>query len=96
MAENGAGVAIAKAGAVPRLVTQLRGGGRTSVKAQELAAAALSYLSTSEESIKAITAASGIRPLVQMLTSGTPAAQAHTARVLQDVARSSRRKSRRK
>ena len=37
--------AIAKAGAVKRLVNQLAGGGSTSIKAQELAAAALSHLS---------------------------------------------------
>ena len=80
-------VAIAKAGAIPRLVIQLRGGGRTSVKAQELAAAVLSHLSALEDCIKAITAANGIRPLVAMLTTGTPAAQAHAAAVLSDIAR---------
>ena len=84
-------VAIAKAGAIPRLVVQLRGGGRTSVKAQELAAAVLSHLSATEDSIKAITAANGIRPLVTMLSAGTSAAQAHAASVLSDMARSSSR-----
>lgn len=84
-------VAIAKAGAIPRLVVQLRGGGRTTVKAQELAAAVLSYLSSSEDSIKAIAASNGIRPLVTMLTAGTSAAQAHAASVLSDMARSSSR-----
>lgn len=79
--------AIAKAGAIPRLVVQLRGGGRTSVKAQELAAAVLSNLSSSEDVVKAIASSNGIRPLVQMLSTGTPAAQAHAAAVLCDMAR---------
>ena len=51
----------------------------------------LSYLSTSEESVKAIAAANGIRPLVQMLSNGTPPAQAHTARVLSEMAKVSQR-----
>ena len=78
--------AIAKAGAVARLVAQLRGGGRTSVKAQELAAAVLSYLSALDECVKAITAANGIRPLVAMLTAGTPVAQSHAAASLSALA----------
>ena len=85
-------MAIAKAGAIPRLVEQLRGGGRTSVKAQELAAAVLSYLSaTPTRAVEAIAAANGIRPLVTMLAGGTPAAQAHAARVLSDMAKASPR-----
>ena len=82
-------IAIAKAGAIPRLVVQLKGGGRTSVKAQELAAAVLSHLTKTEESIKAIATSNGIRPLVQMLTTGTVAAQAHAAAVLSDMGRAS-------
>ena len=82
-------VAIAKAGAIPRLVVQLRGGGRTSVKGQELAAAVLSYLAALDECVKSITTANGVRPLVAMLTSGTQAAQAHAAAVIGYVARAS-------
>ena len=83
-------VAIAKAGAIARLVVQLRGGGRTSVKGQELAAAVLSHLSTLDDCIKGIAAANGIRPLVMMLTTGTPPAQAYAATVLANMARASR------
>ena len=84
-------VAINKAGAIPRLVTQLRGGGRTSVKAQELAVAVLSFLTKTDDSIKAIASANGIRSLVNMLTTGTPAAQSHAAAILSDMAKSSSR-----
>ena len=84
-------VAITRAGAIPRLVVQLRGGGRTSVKAQELATAVLSHLSVSEDGIKAIAASGCIRPLVTMLASGTQMAQAHAAAVLAEMARTSTR-----
>ena len=84
-------VAIAKAGAIQRLVVQLRGGGRTSVKGQELAAAVLSHLSALDECIKGIAAANGIRPLVMMLSSGTPPAQAYAAAVISNMARAGAR-----
>ena len=53
---------------------------------QELAAAVLSYLSALDECVKAITAANGIRPLVAMLTAGTPVAQSHAAASLSALA----------
>ena len=85
-------VAIAKAGSIQRLVTQLRGGGQTSTKAQELAAAVLARLSgDSDENVAAIASASGIRPLVALLTSDSASGQAHSATVLADMARKSKR-----
>ena len=60
-------VAIAKAGAIQRLVVQLRGGGQTSMRAQELTAAALASLSgDSDENVKLIASAGGIKPLVTL------------------------------
>lgn len=88
-------VAISKSGAIPRLVVQLRGGGRINHKIQELAAAVLSYLSgESDASVKAIASASGTRPLVSLLATGSSAAQAYSAAVLSDMARMSKRNQR--
>ena len=81
-------VAIAKAGAVQKLITQLRGGGSTSMRAQDLAAAALSYLSgDSDENVRDIHEAEGIEPLVAMLSSESVEGQAHAAAVLSDMTR---------
>ena len=85
--------AIANAGAAPRLVAQLKGGGRTSQRAQELAAAVLAYLSSLEECVRSIVASNGIRPLVGMLSPNSPAA-AHAAAVLSAMARTSVRNQR--
>ena len=85
--------AVAKAGAVPRLVQQMKGGGRTSIKAQELATAVLSNLAALEECVKGIVQANGLRPVVSMLSSGSHAA-AHAAAVLSAIAQSSVRNKR--
>ena len=80
--------AIARAGAIPRLVAQMRGALYTSTKAQDLAAAVLAHLSgDSDENVAAIAAASGIRPLVMMLTADSSTAQTHAAATLSDIAR---------
>jgi vacuolar protein 8 len=84
--------AIAKAGAVARLVAQLRGEdkemGEHCTKPQELAAAALSYLSSdSDDNVKAIRDAGGIECLAKMLSSDAPEGQAHAAAVLSDMTR---------
>ena len=84
--------AIAKAGAVARLVAQLRGEdkemGEHCTKPQELAAAALSYLSSdSDDNVKAIRDAGGIECLVKMLSLDAPEGQAHAAAVLSDMTR---------
>ena len=91
-------IAIAKAGAIPRLVLQLKGGERgggvgfTSIKARELAAAVLSHLSSSsEDNVNEIASAAGTRPLISLLSSDSLVAQAHAASVLADMARTSRR-----
>ena len=82
-------VAIAAAGAVNRLVQQLRGKDETmGTKPQELAAAALSHLSgDSDENVIAIKDAAGIEPLVAMLKSDSVEGQAHAAAVLADMTR---------
>ena len=87
-------VAIAKAGAIPRLVVQLRGGG--GLRAQELAAAVLSKLSgDSDKNVGAIAGAGGIRALVPLLASDfgnyrqSAATQAHASAVLADLAHKS-------
>ena len=79
-------VAIAKAGAIKRLIMQLRQA--VSLKAQELAAAALSHLTgDSDENVKAIQTEGGIEPLVELLASESVEAQAHAAAVLSDMTR---------
>lgn len=84
--------AISKAGAISRLVIQLRGGAQTSMKTQEISAAVLARLSgDSDENVAAISAASGIRPLVALLTSDSTSGQAHAATVLADMGRHSKR-----
>ena len=97
--------AIAKAGAIKGLVTQLRGAldsasrapgpathSTTSIKAQELAAAVLSYLShQSEANVDAISSFSGIRPLVALLNSDSAKAQTSAAAVLSHMAKRSGR-----
>ena len=86
-------VAIVRAGAVPRLVVQLRGGGSTSAIAQELAAAVLACLAATEDGIRGILSSNCIRPLVSMLTTGTAGAQAYSAAVLAELARISNKSS---
>ena len=72
--------AISEAGAIERLIGQLRGGGETSVKAQELAAAVLVHLcQDSQENIDAVAEHSGITPLVMLLTCDNEEAQARAA-----------------
>ena len=79
-------VAIAKAGAVQRLILQIRNA--TSIKAQELAAAALSHLTgDSDANVRKIHSEDGIQPLVELLTCESPEAQAHAAAVLSDMTR---------
>ena len=81
--------AISKAGAIPRLVMQLRDKD-TSVTAQELTAAVLAQLSRdSVQNADAVAAASGVKPLVAMLLAESAIAQAHAASVLSDLARRS-------
>ena len=115
--------AIAEAGAVPRLVMQLKssgtgtagapmggthGGGHgvapggvapgslsassSSMKAQELAAAVLSYLSADGgKNIERIMSAGGVRPLIALLSaSESPQAQSSASAVLSDMTRTSR------
>ena len=83
--------AIAEAGAIQRLIVQLRGGGETSLKAQELAAAVLAHLSgDSQANVASIAANSGIKPLVNLLVSESSNAQARAAAVLADMTRSSK------
>ena len=82
--------AIAEAGAVQRLIVQLRGGGETSLKAQELAASVLAHLSgDSQVHVAAIASFGGIKPLVSLLVSESTKAQARCAAVLADMTRSS-------
>ena len=85
--------AIATAGAIPRLVIQLKGGaGLTSNKAKELAACVLAHLSNdSEDNVEAIASASGIRPLISLLSAESLEAQAQAASVLADMSRNSKR-----
>lgn len=86
-------IAIAKSGAIPRLVVQVHR--KISTKAQELAAAVLSHLSaastSTEDNIKAITTVNGTRPLIATLSHGSSIAQAHAAAVVADIARASSR-----
>ena len=84
-------IAIVRAGAIPRLVVQLRGSGHTSTTAQELSTAVLARLSVTEDGIKGIASSNCIRPLVSMLTTGTTIAQAHAAAVLSYLAKTSTR-----
>ena len=85
-------VAISKAGAIPRLISQISAGAgvQSSIKAQELAAAVLSKLSgDSDSNVSQIASASGIKPLIRLLSSPSGQAQAHAAAVLADLTRSS-------
>lgn len=83
-------IAIAKAGAIPRLVMQIRGGSHSLMRAQELAASMLAKISgDSDENIAAIASASGIRPLIVLLSSSSSSAQAYAASVLADVTKKS-------
>ena len=89
--------AIAHAGAVQRLIVQLRGGGaleaasaRTSLRAQELGAQVLLRLSRDDEAnAHAIVAHGGLRFLVALLSAESAEAQVNAADVLCDVARRS-------
>ena len=61
--------AISKSGAIPRLVSQLKGGGKTTTKGMELAANVLWHLAAvSEANVTDIAVSHGIRPLVMVLT----------------------------
>ena len=83
-------VSIVRAGAVPRLVTQVRGAGITSAIAQERAVAVLACLIVTEDGIRSIAGSNAIRPLVSMLTigkRGIQEAHAHAAAVLADLAK---------
>lgn len=72
--------AISEAGAVQRLIGQLRGGGETSIKAQELAAAVLVHLcEDSQENLDALVEHEGIEPLVLLLQGENEEAQARAA-----------------
>ena len=86
-------MAISKAGAIPRLVTQLRTmASPAGARAQELAAAVLARLSgDSDKNVSAIAAAGGVRSLVPLLASSSAAAQAHAAACLSDLCRTSLR-----
>lgn len=85
-------MAIAKSGALQRLVLQLRGKeGESSLKAQELAAAALATLAgDSEDNATQIASHGGIKPLVSLLMSESHEAQARAACALAYVTRSSK------
>jgi len=92
-------VAIAKAGAIGRLVMQLKQGKeaggslacQTSLKSQELAAAVLAQLSAdSEANVGAIAACASTKALIALLGSASESAQAHAAAVLADLTRGSR------
>lgn len=79
--------AIAKAGAIQRLVTQLKG---SSVAVQEYAAAVLAHLTAvSQENVQECAQHGGIKPLVALLASESAAAQAHAAKVLSDMTKKS-------
>lgn len=75
--------AIAKAGAIHRLVVQLKS---PSPMVQELAAACLTHLTADgKRNVDECSAAGGIKPLVTLLSSTSFAAQAHAATVLADM-----------
>ena len=82
--------AIGAAGAIKRLIVQLRGGGETSIRAQSGAATVLLHLSgDSQENAAAIVSHGGLRPLVALLSSHAEEAQVEAARALADIARRS-------
>ena len=78
--------AIAKAGAIQKLVMQLKS---KSPKAQELAAAALTQLTADstrgEQNVAECAVAGGVKPLVALLESVRVEAQAFAAAVLADM-----------
>ena len=83
--------AIAKAGAIQKLVMQLRS---KSTRAQELAAAALAQLTNdvtmgSKDNVAQCAEAGGVKPLVTLLESVREEAQTHAAAVLADMMRHS-------
>ena len=83
--------AIAEASAIQKLVLQLKS---KSIKAQELAAAALALLTSDaqrgEENVSECASAGGVRPLVALLDSPSVEAQAYAAAAIADLTRSSR------
>ena len=84
-------LAIAESGAIQRLVIQLRGMDDTSLKAQELAATALSHLAgDSQANAASVAEHGGIKPLVAMLICESAGAQARAACALSFVTGSSR------
>ena len=91
--DNDNRMAISKAGAIPRLVTQLRTmASPAGARSQELAAAVLARLSgDSDKNVSAIATAGGVRSLVPLLASSSAAAQAHAAACLSDLCRTSLR-----
>ena len=83
--------AIAEAGAIQRLVLQMRGGGDSSLKAQELAAAVLAILAgDSQDNVTSIAQHGGIKPLVMLLASESRDAQARAASALSFIAKTSK------
>ena len=83
--------AIVEAGAIERLVLQVRGSGETSLKAQELAASVIAILAgDSENNVKQVNQFGGIKPLVSLLACQSGAAQARAACALSYMARSSK------
>jgi hypothetical protein len=80
--------AIAKVGAIERLVVILHGSARVSVRAQELAATVLKQLSADcSEHVDAIVRSGGVKPLIALLSSESSIAQASCSHVLADLAR---------
>ena len=78
--------AIAKAGAVEKLVIQLRS---KSAKVQELSAAVLSRLTADEvggvDNVAKCAAAGGVRPLISLLESSLVQTHSHAAAVIADM-----------
>ena len=82
--------AVSRTPAIPRMVTQLTGGGNITLQAQELAAAVLAKLSAASESnVDKISEAGGTNPLISLLDAASPPAQANIASVLSDLAKRS-------
>ena len=79
--------AIVDAGAVERLIGQLKGGGSTSLKARELAASVLWHLARgSASNVGLIVSHGGIAPLVALLGADSEGAQVRASSALQAMA----------
>jgi vacuolar protein 8 len=80
-------IAIAKAGAIPRLIVQLKG---VSVRVHEYACAVLAHLIADHpENVTQCTDHGGMKPIVALLKSESITAQASAAKVLADMTRTS-------